>query len=305
MHVATSFVLQEYLRQTRDDGSVNKDVGKQRMAFHYDEIMGISGSNVVEQTRRGGIKADQPTYYLPPNYIGGGLKTLALYHDKQRYVLTPITSIDIFNRTCSPTATALHPTHALVMFEQGRSYIRLWPTPTQEIAYDFDAGNYLEIVYDGELPPLTFPDDYTTGTITATAGNAGVTGASTVWTSAMIGRFLKVVGGQHWYEIAGVSSNTGLTLLQPFQEASVAGKTYVIAELMRTAPQFANSPLYAAIAAYYRPTNDKKSEQYDGLYARDITLAQKMGQPKVRGSVIPGKPVSGQGTSARRIWRGF
>ena len=70
--------------------------------------------------------------------------------------------------------------------------------------------------------PLGVP--YETGTITATQDSKTVAGASTVWTSAMVGRYFRV-SQQEFYEIKSVESNISLTLAIPYQATTTAAGT--------------------------------------------------------------------------------
>ena len=54
-------------------------------------------------------------------------------------------------------------------------------------------------------------DDYSTGTIAVTNGSTAVTGTTTVWTAAMVGRKIRVSGEKPYYRI--VSINTGAQTL--------------------------------------------------------------------------------------------
>jgi hypothetical protein len=77
----------------------------------------------------------------------------------------------------------------------------------------------------GEI--VTVPN-YTTGTCTITNGSRTVTGAGTVFTSAMEGRFFKPERSSNWYRIVRVVSGTELTLFSSIIEDSGSGKTFTI-----------------------------------------------------------------------------
>jgi len=110
---------------------------------------------------------------------------------------------------------------------------QIWPIPqavyTGKIYYHFRDRN-LSV------------NDYTNGTISLTNGSNIVTGTSTTFTTAMVGRWLTVTdttipGQGYWYRIIGQSSATSITLggldgITPinWQNASVSGATYRIGE---------------------------------------------------------------------------
>ena len=71
-------------------------------------------------------------------------------------------------------------------------------------------------------------DDYTTGTVDATNGSATITGTSTVFTSGMVGRKIRVGTDSEFYTIATFTSTTSIDLDQTYVGSTVTGKTYAI-----------------------------------------------------------------------------
>ncbi len=69
---------------------------------------------------------------------------------------------------------------------------------------------------------------YTTGTISATNGSPSLIGVGTTWTSAMVGRKIRLGNGQPYYRIKSIDSTTTLTLETLFQSDTVSGTTYAI-----------------------------------------------------------------------------
>lgn len=70
-------------------------------------------------------------------------------------------------------------------------------------------------------------DEYTTGTIAATNGDATITGTGTTWTAAMVGRYILVDG--FWYLIASFTSTTSLEISEAFGGTTFTGGNYAIA----------------------------------------------------------------------------
>lgn len=70
--------------------------------------------------------------------------------------------------------------------------------------------------------------EYTTGTVNATNGLAAVTGNGTAWTSAFVGRYLKVSSSRVYYLITNFTAPQTLTLETTFGEPSVALSAYSI-----------------------------------------------------------------------------
>lgn len=71
---------------------------------------------------------------------------------------------------------------------------------------------------------------YTTGTITVVKGSTAVVGSGTTFTSAMVGRQLKVSGVTGWYNIASVTDATNLDLEIGYGGNNAAGASYFIAQ---------------------------------------------------------------------------
>ena len=76
---------------------------------------------------------------------------------------------------------------------------------------------------------ITTIDDYTTGTLTATAASKTLTGnASTVWASAMVGRKIRIGSEKTFYRIAAVGGVNDITLDTAYIGDGGAGLTYAI-----------------------------------------------------------------------------
>lgn len=75
---------------------------------------------------------------------------------------------------------------------------------------------------------------YSTGTVTVTSGSATLVGSGTTWTSAMVGRAIRVAGDPAYLFVAAVASATSLTLGDPqansitWPGATAAAQTYSI-----------------------------------------------------------------------------
>lgn len=69
---------------------------------------------------------------------------------------------------------------------------------------------------------------YSTGTIAVSNASNAVTGTDTVWTSAMVDRFIQINGSENYYRIVAVTDGTHLILDLPFAEDSVTAGTYQI-----------------------------------------------------------------------------
>lgn len=83
-----------------------------------------------------------------------------------------------------------------------------------------DGNNAYSIVISGT-------DSYTTGTVTISPGDTEVVGGSTVWTSAMVGRYIFL--GGFWYEITARTDNTHITIGSAYTGVALSASGYAIA----------------------------------------------------------------------------
>jgi hypothetical protein len=71
------------------------------------------------------------------------------------------------------------------------------------------------------------PDEYNTGTLTATAGSAAIVGSGTVWTAAMTGRIIRIANRPEYYQFTRLTDTTG-TLDRAFDGVTAAALAYQI-----------------------------------------------------------------------------
>ena len=113
-------------------------------------------------------------------------------------------------------------------------------------ATDTDTENYykslVNLVYTNLLPqvrewrpfitvfddPIQVIGNYNTGTVDITSGSATVTGTSTVWTSAMVGRRFKVTNDDEVYIVETFTSTTSIALNRTYNGSTVDDGNYEI-----------------------------------------------------------------------------
>ena len=88
---------------------------------------------------------------------------------------------------------------------------------------------------------------YNTGTVTATNASTTVTGAGTTWNTLTDTGMLFQAADERVYVVASIDSTTGLTLSEPYEGATGAGKAYNLHHLykMTTADPYEASDVYA------------------------------------------------------------
>jgi hypothetical protein len=92
----------------------------------------------------------------------------------------------------------------------------------------------LDRLTDKDLPYLmtdgviTTVAPYETGTVTVTNNSKTVTGSGTTFTSAMVGRKIRIAGENAYYRISSYSSATSITLENVYQGDTASAQTYSI-----------------------------------------------------------------------------
>lgn len=108
-------------------------------------------------------------------------------------------------------------------------------------------------------------DDYTTGTVAITQGGTTVTGTSTVWTAAMVGRAFSTNRHDSIYRIASFTSATSIEIDRVWVDDDVTADTYRIAQDLYEAP----SNLRTITAAYLSGTRGWPLDIRDPVWIDD------------------------------------
>jgi len=159
-----------------------------------------------------------------------------------RYKLKEIPSRDIWDRI----NYIQYQTNIPEYFFQYNNEVNIFPVPST-------AGYTITQQYKRRFKDLS-QADYTTGTLAVTNGSTTVTGTGATFVAGMVGRWLQVAapsGDNEWYEIAGFTSTTVLTLKNAYQGATVSGASYTIGEMSLLDEQFQNLPFYYAMMTYF------------------------------------------------------
>lgn len=139
----------------------------------------------------------------------------------------------------------------------------LWPTPAT-------AGNTINVTQKTRVIDLSLAD-YTTGSIVSiTNGATAVVGSGTIWTSQMVGQYIRITysdtantGDGQWYEIAGVSSATALTLVRAYGGTTIAAgsASYKIGQMPLLPESFHDLPWLYATGMYWQKEADKRGDK--------------------------------------------
>ena len=119
----------------------------------------------------------------------------------------------------------------------------------------------------GNRPWILDTAPYQTGTVGITQYGVTVTGTGTVWTATThpsspttdnrdFVTQISVDSGVTWYDVASRDSNTQLTLLKQFAEATVAGASYLTRRLLLGSKKIASTRWVGATAGHTATIRD-------------------------------------------------
>jgi len=285
-YIPTITLLNDYLKYTQDSSSTNSDTGKRVINHYYAFLYAQADNYVDERTKFTDIKNGQRSYLLPNDYYK--MKRVRAKANSLWYNLRVVTNLDEWAEYTYRNIIGPIPYAYTLFNEQGNMHLELDIVPSADVT------SGLEMVYEGYLNALSFPNIYTTGTVTITHGSYVVTGVGTNWLSAgnLVGQSIQVTGSTTWYEIASVTDDTHLTLVALFQESTVTGSGYQIAELIRMPREFDYTPVWAAVADYWTITNIAHANPYTQKYQQELAFLEGKYKSKTTGSVSPGKRVA-------------
>lgn len=212
------------------------------------------GSFYMEETRTGSTAATTTAYQLPENFIR--LKALYVTVGTTQYPCTEVFDEDVW-RMLQATTQSSNSNYASHVFVR-RETFELYPEPSSINTYT--------MIYEAEGKDLQ-NDDYSTGTIT-TLANTGtaVTGSSTTFTSAMVGRYFRINTDGQWYKIGTFTSTTSIALAKAYQGTAISAgsSAYTIGEMPRTPGPTHHIPVYFALWKYFEGA--KKDKKFGDMY---------------------------------------
>lgn len=195
---------------------------------------------------------DQIYYHYPPGILS--LESVTITIGDEPIPLIPITSQAVWDRFQETPISGDFPQY----YFPRQSDFGIWPTPSA-VRTGTVVGNF--------LPQRISVSDYSAGTVVVAQNSLTVTGTSTTFTAAMVGRWFCETDADglsigNWYRIAAFTSTTVLTLESYFEETSLSGSTYVIAQSPELPEELHEFIPYRAAAAYYRgPRRDTERAQ--------------------------------------------
>ena len=250
---------ENYEDHTSDTTAANVTLGKARINDTYKELLAMHDWYFAEKTATFTPTASDYTSDLPYDY--GRMVTVTVKVSDAYYTLTEVASHDEWQRVqmYRDTYTNDYPQ----LYHITGDSLEMYPVPTSTAASATGTMYYIKRMVD------MANDDYATGTATATNASAAVTGASTVWTDAFVGRFFKINADYRWYEISARTSDTAITLKKAFQGTTASAAAYTIGEIPIIPEDYHNLLWYQPVATYWMMKKDTaQAGYYQALYSQ-------------------------------------
>ncbi len=191
--------------------------------------------------------ASQQDYQLPKSVLR--VSGVEYKYGDSYYPLTEIPSEDKFNRLNAVPSVMINVPK--FYFPKGKNTISIVPTPGTAVVEGIK-------VYYEPLQGDMEADDYTSGTITVTQGDATITHSASGFTESMVGRYFHVTDGTHgyWYQIVSYTDTSHMELENFYEGPSGSGKTFLIGAVPDIPEEYQESVIDYCIGRFYKRQKD-------------------------------------------------
>lgn len=181
--------------------------------------------------------ADQQFYHKPPDVVT--IESVVVTIGDVDYTCRPLSSQRIWDEMNAVTFSGnAFPS----VFFQRQNDFGIYPTPQD--AYS------MKMTYIPRYPDMANAD-YTTGTVTATNNSAAIVGSGTVFTAAMVDRWISLDNDGSWYRISAFTDSTNITIDNVYQGTTAAGATFTIGESPEIPEEIQEILPWKAAAAFF------------------------------------------------------
>lgn len=261
---------------------------KELLNLGYKDILQRFTGEETEDIRTTSTQTSTRAIKLAPNYIRMHSVTATI--GNQVYDLIEEESQDKWNERLYLNRTSTRPEVYFLRprFGVGGTELLLDPIPS-------NTATIITTNYAANARDLSV-DKYVTGTVVATNGSTTITGSSTTFTAAMVGRYFKVddvTGDGNWYRITGFTSSTVITIENKYDGVTTSGKTFIIAEIFALPEDMQILPLYYTMMHYYLGYRQDKDEKrlalWETRYTKGMTAAEARYKRKSKSNVLRDK----------------
>lgn len=136
-------------------------------------------------------------------------------------------------------------------FPKGKNVVSIYPTPSEAVTEG------IRVYYEPKQTRME-SDDYITGTVTVTQGDATITHSAAGFTEAMVGRYFYVTDGTHGeeYQIVSYTDSSTLELENVYEGSSGSGKTFLIGVVPDIPDEYHDSLIDYCIGRFYKRQKD-------------------------------------------------
>lgn len=257
----------------------------------YKDILNTFTGEETEDVRTTSTQTSTRAIKLAPNYIRMHSVTATI--GSQVFDLVEEESQEKWNERLYLNRTSTRPEVYFLRprFGVGGTEILLDPIPS-------GTSTTITTNYAANARDLS-QDSYVTGTIAVTNGSAMITGTTTVFTAAMVGRYFQITditGDGNWYRITGFTSTTVLTIENKYDGLTVSGKAYTISEIFALPEEMQMLPVYYTMMHYYLGYRQDKDEKrlalWETRYKAGMVAAEKRYKRKGKSNVLRDKSKS-------------
>lgn len=224
-------------------------------------------------TRKFSLVQNAGIYQAPEDLIRGDAIYIKI--NNERIPLTEIKNVDEWDAMVVTPTTGYPQAFRWI----SNDLFEIYPAP------DANYSNAGYIRYLSRAKPLS-QADYTAGTVAVTHGQAAVVGTGTSWSTAMIGRVLRLADGAddvNYYRIADVTDATHLTLENAFDGATQSGKNYLIGEQPNIPSEYHFALISKGLHRYFRARRDRNLASE---YLADFMAVQNQAEGEYSGSDV-------------------
>lgn len=227
------------------------------------------------------VVADQQYYQLPEDAIR--LDKVSITVGSIVYPLIEVNNDKEWQYINSRAITSSIPQFYYI---RGQDEFGIYPLPAESLS---SAG---ELTYQARVPDIG-ATDYETGTVAVVNGSATVTGTTTVWTSAMVGRMFRIRDNSNddiWYRITAVASNTSLTLENVYSGDNASGVSYTIGEVPNIPEEYHLHIADYGLYRYYMRRRDKEiAAMFKSDFENGLNRAKREYSSKSASQYVPGR----------------
>lgn len=223
-----------YVAVTKDNSVANVALGKALINEYNQNVCGMKDWSFLEKERTVSAAVATIYYRLPADW--GRLMAFWSVNSSNVYYPDEVFSQNMWRILQSSVSSNDIPTDFMLYSDQ----IGIYPTPAT-----------ITPVYHMLYRKIAIEmgnNDYSTGTISAVVKLRNIVGVATVWTSAMVGSWIKI--GGLWYEIESVTNATNLITEKPVL-ATVSGATYSLGEMSPIPGEFHDLLWKGPVADYF------------------------------------------------------